>query len=362
LLVFFDKRPNHLPAQSLSLPNMNRNQIVYTVLGFIVAVGILYFLRTSYNFTETEKAAVEYHIKNPDEVTRVYLFDKYNKTIKLEKQEDGSWLVNDSNEADAKMVEILVYKTLPKIRKKGLVSNKQKDMILKNMSITGITTEVYTDGEEPEQRYVMGKATGDLKGSYIWKEGSDIAIVHIPGFDGFVNSRYTLDLDEWLSPTLFRLEKGQIAEVEVDHTADEKGSFKIVQTDTSLVITSMEGQPTNINAAALKSYMTNFTMLNMEGFVGSNYDALYDSLTQSTPLTSLKVKDTKGMLHTLDVHRRPASDRTHGLYDKDGNKLAHDPSRYYGISNKYNRVVLIQDYTFGKVLVRYEDFLLPNRS
>ena len=339
------------------MPFMNRNQIVFTVLGFIVAAGILYFLRSSYNFTETEKAAVEYHINNPDEVTRVFLFDKYNKSIKLEKQENGTWLVNDSNEADAKMVEILVYKTLPKIRKKGLVSSKQKDLILKNMSITGVTTEVYTDGDEPVQRYVMGKATGDLSGSYVWKEGSDIAIVHIPGFDGFVNSRYTLDIDEWLSPTLFSFEKGQIAEIEVVHTGNEKGSFKIVQTDTSLVISSAEGQPTNINAAALKSYMTNFSMLNMEGFVSTKYDALYDSLNKATPLTQLRVKDTRGKTHTLDVHLRPATDRTHGLYDKEGTKLAHDPSRYYGITSKYNRVVLIEDYTFGKVLVRYADFL-----
>mgnify|MGYP005664211907 FL=1 len=47
----------------------------------------------------------------------------------------------------------------------------------------------------------------------------------------------------------------------------------------------------------------------------------------------------------------------HGLYDKDGNALAQDPSRYYALYNKIDRVLIVQDYTFNKVLKTAEDFI-----
>jgi len=48
----------------------------------------------------------------------------------------------------------------------------------------------------------------------------------------------------------------------------------------------------------------------------------------------------------------------HGLYDNEGNQFANDPSRFYALYNKLNRVLIVQDYTFGKVLLTAEDFKL----
>lgn len=63
----------------------------------------------------------------------------------------------------------------------------------------------------------------------------------------------------------------------------------------------------------------------------------------------------------MTVYPKPMDERTGTLYDKDGNQLAVDADRYYAFVNDRDRLLLIQDYTFGQVFIRSRDLILPNR-
>lgn len=330
------------------------------VLLILVLAG-LYFLKKKEHVSSSDTINREFAVKNPEEVKLIFMTDQSgDHQIFLRKQDDGSWTVNDSFPADQKKVDFLLFETMSNLKIQGPAPKAAVENIISYMSINGIKVEVYSnDLNKPEMVYTVGNTTPTQLGTYYKLPGDDLPmIVHIPGFNGFLNIRYELMEDEWISPRVFGSTKEQIQEIEVTYpNADD--SYKMVKgADGNIDFTANGITPSNLNSGAVKSYFNLFEKLNYETFVFTTSDSLKDSLLNATPFCIIRVKSTNRGTDELKLYHKPSHDKMHGLFDKDGNKLAHDPSRFYALYNKLDRVLIAQDYTFGKVLQTADKFKL----
>jgi len=360
-LVNWTTSVNNYP---LHLSHLNRfMQSKRYVLIFLALVAVLvglFFLKNQPKKGDTPGDYQDFAIEQTEEVTMIFMTNQSgDKQIYLKRQEDNSWTINDKHPAWQKKVNFLLNETMAKVEIQGPAAKAAAPNILKYMSINGIKVEVYRNNQkEPSKVYLVGNTTPSQLGTYFKFPGENMPMVlQIPGFNGFVNSRYELDEDEWVSPTVFGSSKSEIQMIEVTYPEASK-SFQIeTKPQDKFAMTSEVISEENKNTGAIKSYMTLFEKLNYETFVFTKSDSLIDSLQNTSPFCTIRVKSSNRGLDELKFYYKESNEKMHGLYDKDGNALAQDPSRYYALYNKIDRVLIVQDYTFNKVLKTAEDFI-----
>lgn len=339
---------------------MQSKRYAFIFIALVAILGGLYFLKSKPKTADIPADFQDFAIEQTEEVTLIFMTDQSgDKQIYLKKQDDGTWTINDKHIAWQKKVDFLLQETMAKVEVQGPAPEAAIPNILKYMSINGIKVEVYRNNQpDPDKVYIVGNTTPTQLGTYFKFSGDHKPmIMQIPGFNGFVNSRYELDEDEWVSPTVFGSPKSDIESVTVSYP-DSKKSFTINHLpDDKYTMTSEIISDENKNTGAIKSYLNLFEKLNYETFVFTKTDSLKDALKNSSPFCTITVNSKSRGTDELKFYLKNSNEKMHGLYDEDGNALVSDPSRYYALYNKIDRVLIVQDYTFGKVMQTADQFL-----
>jgi hypothetical protein len=266
-------------------------------------------------------------------------------------------VLNDKYPASEKQLRILLFETMAKISIKGMVHKNARKNVIGRMASTGVKVEAFK-GKELVKTYYVGGTTPDLMGTYFWMPGSENPmIVQIVGLDGFLNTRYNLDEDVWISRSIFSTKKENIKNVTVQYPSNPNNSFSITQDRENIILGSSNESSRSANLGALKSYLNHFEKLNFENFTENLTPHEIDSISQQTPIAIIRLEQSNGTFDELTIYPKGSFEEMRGLYTESGEKLAHDPDRYYAKWSKLDRLLLIQDYTFNKVLKTHEDFL-----
>ncbi|MFT4521105.1 MAG: hypothetical protein ACI8ZN_000029 [Bacteroidia bacterium] len=340
---------------------MNTKRNVLIILGFLLAIGILFYIKNSYTRESSSGARVEFAVEHPEQVRQIFMTNKDGtKQVRLVKQDDGSWVLNNQYLAWQKKIDLLLTETMAKVKVKNPAPVTAVDNVITKMAIQGIKVEIYTSNlRMPSETFVVGGTTVDLMGTYFMHENEKPQVVHIPGFDGYLSSRFSLEEDDWISHTIFGSTPEEILAIHIDYPADSVGSFRIKNKDGIPDFTSRVTTPL-INMAAVKSYLNFFEKLNYEGFEKSRSVVFLDSLKASQPYCIIRVISLNRGEEELKVYKKQTDDRTKSLYDKEGQELVEDTDRYYAVYSKLpKRLLFVQDYTFSKVFVRSSEFYLP---
>jgi hypothetical protein len=333
---------------------MTKKSLVLLALLVSIAVGISFLSTRKKSSMTTAKKDVDFSYQQVNNITRIFFANKSGKYIDLEKQTEGLWTLNQKHTAWQKKVDFLLFETFSKIRIKGAAPKPAVDNVIKHMAITGIKVELYSsDPNNPDQVYYVGGTTPDQLGTYFWIEGSETPYVtYIPGFTGYLNARFDLQERNWISRTIFEYEKNDIKTIEVNFKDDQ---YRIEQDQNSIKMVNAAGAEIAANPSALSSYLASFKKLNMEAIIDL-VDNQTDSILKTKPLATISVTNTKGQVKTLNIYTKPPYDKMHNLHTVDGERLTYDPNRYYAKLDGRADWMIIQDYTFGKILRTASEF------
>lgn len=336
-----------------------------SILIFILlAAGFMawYLLRPTRKGT-SDKSKTAFAIENTNDIDKIFISHKTEGKVLLEKK-NGIWIVNGKYEAFKPTIDFLLNETLKKIRVKGPVPKPARDIVIASMATMAFKIEIYAKGEL-EKVYYVGQPTTDMMGTYMYLEGSDEPyITNIPGFDGFLSSRYPVDEKEWVSKVIFDYKPEQILSVDVNYPSDVNAGFTVTRKnnkgdfDISAAKTAPNG---TMNYAAVKSYFGMFGFKCAEAFVELTPHKL-DSMKKSVPFCIITLKDSNTVTRKLTVYKRVSSDRDHSLRDTKGNRLAYDPSRFNALLDDDNRVMIIQDLVFDPIMINFSDFFLKTKG
>ena len=300
----------------------------------------------------------EFSVSDTASVSKIFLADKKGNKVTLTRIKAGNWMVNDKFNVRNDAINVLL-KTFKLIEIKNPIAKSMHNNIIKDMAARSVKVEIYTsDLDEPEKVYYVGGATQNTDGSFMLLQGSETPYVtYIPGFNGYLSTRYMVKEKEWRSAEIFNYSTiSQVKSVSVDFVKAPAKSFKIdILNSNTFKLYSINPlkEVLSFDTLALKDYLTAWKFVNFEAFeVVSQSEK--DSTIAIGPEYIFTMYKSDGSKKEIKAFlKRPS------LYapQLDNRPKTKDVDRMYGLLPNEKDFVLIQYYTFDKLILGLDYFV-----
>lgn len=330
--------------------------IIAVILGIIA-----FWLWYSNSGSTINKELRDFAIEDTASITKIFMVDKNNRNVTLERK-NGGWILNNGYGVRKDLVDVLL-KTINRLHVKAPVSKSAHNTIVKNLASVSVKVEIYQDSKLRKVYYVGG-ATPDNLGTYMLLEGSSVPFVmDIPGFSGYLTTRFSTDELDWKDRNVFRYKFSDIAGITVENPAAPSQSFRILCRGNNRFLLRTLTENTdiqNFDTLSVKEYISNFKNLNFETYVAEIPAARLDSIKKSRPLFNITVEDKEGGKKIIRMYLRPNYDKYVDGNNEKTNEF--DPDRMYAFINNGRDLVIIQYYVFDPVMKELNYFLTKRKK
>lgn len=335
---------------------MNKNlAYLFVVIALAIAAYFLVSKKPTSTLSVEETA---FAVENINDVQKIFMADMKGNQAILERKEKY-WVINDKYITRPDAIHILL-KTIKNVTIKHPITGKAKNKIIKDLSASHVKVEVYGANNNLLKTYFVGGSTSNNKGTFmIMKDAKNPYVTYIPGFEGYLSTRFFMDEEEWRSRAIFNYSPGKIQSITLDYPASPEHSFIIQRTtDDSLQITALNNRVVKpFNRKLVTEYLSYFKNITAEAF--ENDYVKKDSFTASVPYCMITVKDANNRENSIKTWLRPVYRRTKAPFDEKGEQIPYDRDRLFALVNNGQDFTLIQWYVFGKILRKRIDFTTP---
>lgn len=323
---------------------MKRKNLLLLGIVAILLIAAYYFISSEGSGMRQDLR--DFSIKDTASVTRIVIKDKTPAEVELIKI-DGRWKVDGKYNARPDVINVLLT-TLYRQEMRNFTPEAAKEMVIKDLSVYGVEVQVYNGDKEIKRFYVGGNAP-DLMGTYMMiHNATDPYVVHIEGFNGFLNTRYFTQAYQWRDRLVVDHEDNEIVKVEMNYTFNPEESFVMERVGKDdFKVFSNEGVAIDFDSSAVRGYLEDWRNLRYEGMVVESDPAWKrrDSIMGAIPVFEIKVTTRSGEVSTIKGFRKDGRvDHT----EPDGSLEKYDRDRMYAVINNENFVV-IQFYVFDKI-------------
>ena len=324
---------------------MKKSLVYFLVLAVLIAVAY-YLINRDENRTTVRAENYDFSVSDTAAVDRIIMKSKKPEEVVLERRGDH-WIVNGTYHARGSAMTTLL-ETLHDQEMKNYIPEAQKNNVYKNLSASGTEVLVYSGDDLVRHFYVGGNAP-DMLGTYMMnKDASDAYVVHKPGHNGFLNTRYFTEEHLWRSKAFIRLKKEQIAAVSMRYNDNSAQSFRIEQSNDGYRLFDLESQEEiSVNRDAAEGFFEAFGNVLYEGIVQET-DRVWpkvDSIKNSIPAFELRIETVSDSTIAIDGYHKIAQE---GETDNQGNLLPYDRDRKYAVIPS-GEFVLIQNYAWNDI-------------
>lgn len=343
-----------------------RNTLILSITVVAVAIAVFVALRGTRSSTFKQ----DYHIEDISSVSRVYISDKENNNVLLERVDgaaaDSAWLVDGTYLASQPMVDLML-ETLHDMRIRQHVNKNAVANVIKRISSSSIKVEVYQTRPLinwfggrlqlfPRERltatYFIGFETQDQMASHAYRKGDKVPyIIHIPGFRGFLAPRFPTSATAWRSHRIVSVDIKHLSRVELVIPARPDESFAVYREgdDFRMELLSPRKPVDGFDTVRVAQLLSSFTNLNFDEYAKAVPNAKMDSSLSQAPRTVLRITDTEGNTHEVKTYIKYSNpDDLKAMPDPDLYETF-DVNRLYAIIDDSD-TVLIQYFTFDNIL------------
>lgn len=335
-----------------------KNVRVNFLIAFLL-VGIACYFIFRNNFSTVREEDRSFAVEDTASVTKIFLADRNNHSVTLERRGPGEWVLNGKSETRQKGVA-LILDCLKKIRVQSRVPKNSYNTVVKELSTTGVKMEVYLNGSvRPDKVYFIGGSTQDVLGTYMMLENSSVPfITEVPGFNGYLTPRFSPVERDWLIPTVFDLKPEEIKSVSLEYANQPSKSFLIEREGGSFRVSSPVTREAvqQLDTFHVKTYLEGFKELNFETWDRHLNDKQVDSLRNTSPVSILTVTDTKGTTTKIPLYLKPVTPGSLSQNDPHGKPREFDIDRMYAFINGGKDLVTIQYFVFNRIFAALGDF------
>ncbi|MCW3127401.1 MAG: hypothetical protein JWO03_3059, partial [Bacteroidetes bacterium] len=261
----------------------------YIVILLLLGGGVGFFLY-QYSPSTMEKKESQFAVRDIESVTKINITDAKGRKVTMVR-EGKRWVVNGKYDINEE-AQGLLFTAIQKMETQYPVPLSAQPIVLKDMSGERYKTEIYTGGDKPYKVYDVGGATADGTGTYIIMEldGQSARrpyVVHVPGMDAYLTSRFKTDEEYWRSRWVFRDNDVTIQSVSVLYNQEKQKSYTINKVaKDSFVIANSDGivgdQP---KQRFIHHYLEFFNGLSLEAFENTN--PIKDTIFATEPFATI---------------------------------------------------------------------------
>lgn len=352
---------------------MNKKNIFYLLLVLLAIIAAVLIWNNRY-LTTLEGDATDLAVRDTSAVTRIFLANMDTSEVLIERQ-GNQWLLNGEYKAQQRKVDQLL-ETMYKIRVRHPVPLASHDQVVARMSSLGIKVEVYQQvyrinlfdrlklfrREKLTRVYYVGDVTKDNLGTYMLKEGAKQAfIMYLPGFRGFVMTRYTPVEGDWRDHVIFNSKLADIKSVELEFNEEPIKSFLIESTGkhSYRLTRTADQQELAYDTLRVLNFLTSFSDVRFEALLTHILpQARQDSIINSPFLHRFTLTTHSGETRHLTTYNKKIL-----AQDIPEQDAVPDTDRIYGLLDNGKDLVLLQFFTFEKLLrpVKYYEESWPVR-
>lgn len=349
---------------------IQKHKITLIILAVLVVVAIVfYFSRSGGTF---KRELSDFAITDTSNVVKIFLSDKASNNILLERQEDGRWLANGKYLVRKDMIDLLLA-TMKNIRVISPVPKAAYNTVIGNMAARSTKVEIYQrkylidlfyrirlfPGIKQTRVYYVGDVTPDNIGTHMLMENSEMPfILYWPGFRGFIASRYTTRLTDWRDHSIFNHKFLQISSVEVFFPGAPEQSYRVDNNQKGFMdlFPYSQSAPVPIfDTLKMLGFITAFEDIRFEALIDDMDQRIVDSIVATQPQQIITLTDNIGNQLKVKTFKRRAAAYT---ADVSGMPTEYDTDRMYALINNDQDFVLVQHYTFNRIIRPLRFFLI----
>lgn len=342
---------------------MKKNRIALILTLVLGLVAIFLFWQNQAD-TTLDDAAEDFMVTDTSSITKIFLANLDTNEVLLERNEN-SWTLNKRYKAQQQKVDQLLT-TMLRLKVRNPVSMASHNSVIARMSSIGTKVEVYQmlyrinlfgkiklfPHEQRTKVFYVGDVTKDNLGTYMLSEGSDKAyVMYLPGFRGFVMTRYTPIEDDWRDHTVFKASLSDIRSVKVEFNEEPYMGFLLESTAKSSYKLSRvaDNYPVkSYDTLRVLNLLTSFSDVRFEAVLTNTLPkSRIDSIIQSPFLHRITLVTADGDTNVVTTFRKKLQldYRLENTVEADW-----DNDRMYGLINRNQDFVLLQYFTFDKLL------------
>jgi len=339
----------------------NRSISIIAVLLVIAAIVLL----TQNHYSTLKENETNFSVVDTASITKIFIADKNVHSVLIERNETG-WILNKKYPANTQIVSTLLA-TMRRIKVKSPVSMASHNNVVKRLATIGKKVEIYQEvyridmfglklfkHEKLTRVFYVGDSTKDNLGTYmLMQDAEQPYIVYLPGFRGFVSTRFSPLMEDWLSHEVFRKNLSAIKSLKIYFGENDSMGFNID------VVDAMGNYKIKrlLDDSFLQSYDTLRILNLMTSFSDLRYETRLnnllppqkiDSIINSPTLYEITLVDNSNDTTFVKLFKRYQAT---GEYNPVYNELVPlDHDRFYGLINDGEDFVLMQYFVFDKVL------------
>ncbi len=348
---------------------MKKNRIIILITLVLAVFAIVLIVNRSKSTFKKELR--DFAVDDTTNITRIFMVDKGNHSVDLQKQKPGEWKSAEGFVVRNDAVNLLM-KTMLNIDVLEPVQRAGHNSVIKNLATNSVKVEIYQKKyrinlfdklklfphEKRTKVYYVGSNTQDNIGTYMLLQGSTVPfVVYLPGFKGFVSVRYSARLEDWRDHTIFNHRISDIKSVKIEFLETPPYSVEVINdNDRSFTLKSLYNQRSvnDYDTTKLLDFLASFYSIKYEALLPDMPKARVDSIKASKPFHNISLTEKSGKTLVVKTFHR---ENPGGPIDDNGNMIIWDRDRMYALVNDDKDFVLIQFFVFDNILKPLEFFL-----
>lgn len=328
---------------------MKKNRFILIAI-LVLVLGSCYFLFFGGSFSTLGEQDNDFAVQDTGSITKIFIADKRNSSVTLTRVNGGQWMVNGHYIARQDCINYLLV-TIKMLAVKNIIDPRGFPSVVKALASNAVKVEIYS-GDKRIKMYYVGGPTQDQTGTYMLlanhRTGNNYSqpyIMYIPGFEGYLTSRYFIPEPDWRDRTILRCYPYQLRSVELIYPQSDSGfGIAVAGRDRFSLTNPLTHQNIPVfDTTEVKQYLTYFQTLSWEATSDSKNR---DSILNTPPFAIIRVVDTTGKRTEVKLYHRPTPA---GDVDKYGITYKYDPDRMFAMVNGKD-FVIVQYFVFGKML------------
>ena len=306
----------------------SRNTLLLVALLVLLGAAVYFFKNKGSERSTLNTKETAFAVKDTASVDKIFISDKSGVNNTLTRNKNGGWTINGHYEARQDKINMLLG-TLYRMEVKRPADKASRNLAIREFAAMGRKVEIYQNGALSKVFYV-GNTTDENLGTYFIMEGSENPyVLHLPGFNGFITTRFDIVEDNWRTVPVFRSNAESIEELKIEYVGDPKGSFTLKQQNGKFTVSGLP----ETDQENTKAYLNNYKFINGQYYVPNPQFRISDSLSLSKPIAIISLKD-----------ENPEKSQEIKLFAKSNDHLI-------ALNEKKREVILVQTYVFNRILV-----------
>lgn len=338
---------------------MSKN-LLYLITLLILAGLAFWATKTGKNLQTTSKSETAFAFKDTAAIQQIRITDRDTRKVLLQKQPNGSWVVNEKQYPARKDGIAQLLKAIGKLQVLSPAAYAAQPKIMESLKNPSKTVEIFTDNlQQPAHKFYIGPSGPEGNGNYALIEGRQRPyIITIPAFEGQIIPIFFTQEMTWRDRTIFNYTANQITAVKIDYTQAPAHSFEIKNNGNNQYSIAPLNETYKVetpsNTQKIEEYLNLFVNRQAEAFM-NDYPNL-DSLEKATPYCRLTLTTKDGNSNQIVIFTAPVTPRTKLQSSADGKPMKYDIDRYFAFINQGHDLTIIQTFIFGPLFKKYTDF------